>query len=177
METKILVTYASKHGATAEIAKKIGEVLAQAGMQADVQPVEKVRDVTPYQAVVLGSAVYVGQWQKSALKFLQAHEAALTERTVWLFSSGPTGEGEPVELLKGWRFPEKHQPLADRIGPREIAVFGGALNEQDMGFFEKWVIKNVKAPTGDFRDWEAITAWAEGIAAEVKEETLAQNMP
>jgi menaquinone-dependent protoporphyrinogen oxidase len=83
---------------------------------------------------------------------------------VWLFSSGPTGEGDPVTLTKGWRFPEKLQAIADSIKPRDIAVFGGAIDTKKLNMIERWMIKNVKAPAGDFRDWTAITAWAGGIA-------------
>jgi menaquinone-dependent protoporphyrinogen oxidase len=162
---KILVAYASKHGATAEIADKIGQVLRQSGSQVDVVPADRAGDLAAYDAVVLGSAVYYGQWRKEAVAWLTAHEALLAGRPVWLFSSGPTGEGDPLELAKGWRFPEKQQPLIDRIKPRDIALFHGALDANKMSFLEKFVIKNVKAPVGDFRDWAAITAWAETIAA------------
>jgi menaquinone-dependent protoporphyrinogen oxidase len=169
MDNQILVTYATKYGATAEIAEKIGQVLRQAGLRTDVLPADNVSDLTPYQAVVLGSAVYIGKWRKQAVKFLQANEKMLAERQVWLFSSGPTGEGDPVELLKGWRFPEALQPIVDRIQPRDIAVFHGDVNVKKLNFIEKWMIKNVKAPVGDFRDWEAITAWATAIADVLKE--------
>lgn len=161
---QVLVTYATKYGATAEIAEKIGEVLRQEGLPVDVLPVNQVGDLTPYTAVILGSAVYIGRWRKEAIQFLEANEEMLAERPVWLFSSGPTGEGDLVELLKGWRFPEAQQPIADRIQPRDIAVFHGALNRDKLNFIEKWMIKNVKAPVGDFRDWQAITAWATAVA-------------
>jgi len=167
MNGKVLVAYASKYGATAEIAEKIGEVLRQAGLQADVLSVERVGDLAPYGAIVLGSAVYMGQWRKEAVAFLETNEPALAARPVWLFSSGPTGEGDPVKLLQGWRLPTAQQPLAERLKPRDIAVFHGRLDAKKLSLAEKLVIKGVKAPSGDFRDWEAITAWATGIAAEV----------
>jgi menaquinone-dependent protoporphyrinogen oxidase len=170
MEKQVLVAYATKHGATQEIAEKIGEVFRQEGLQADVLPADKAGDPGAYQAVVLGSAVYIGQWRKEAAKFLEANEAALTSKPVWIFSSGPTGEGDPVELMQGWRFPGKLQPIADRIGARDIAAFHGALVGNKLNFIEKFMIKNVKAPLGDFRDWEAITAWATAIAGELQGE-------
>jgi len=89
---------------------------------------------------------------------------------VWLFSSGPTGEGDPVALLQDWHFPKALQPIADRIRPRDIAVFHGAVNMKKLNLIEKWMLKNVKAPLGDFRDWEAITSWATAIADVLKEE-------
>ena len=170
MDAQILVAYATKYRATAEIAEKIGEVLREAGLQTDVLPADKVGDLTPYQAVVLGSAVYIGQWRKEAAKFLEANEDALAERPVWLFSSGPTGKGDPAELMQGWRFPEAQQEVADRIEPREIAFFHGVLDTAKLSVPEKLIAKGIKAPTGDFRDWEAITAWAKAIADTLKRE-------
>jgi menaquinone-dependent protoporphyrinogen oxidase len=171
MDVRVLVTYATKYGATAEIADKIGQVLRQAGLQADVLPTDRVGDLTPYQAVVLGSAVYIGQWQKKAATFLKANEKALAERPVWLFSSGPTGEGDPSQLLKGWRIPPALQLIADRIHTRDIAVFQGAVDPKKLNLIEKWMIKNVQAPVGDFRDWDSINAWASAISSALLQET------
>ena len=169
MDKQVLVAYATKYGATAEIAEKIGEVLRQAGLPTDVLPVDRVGDLSTYKAVVLGSGVYIGQWRKEAVKFLKANETILAEQLVWLFSSGPTGEGDPVELAQGWQFPGKLQPIADRIRPHDIAVFHGAVDVGKLNLIEKWMLKNVKAPIGDFRDWEAITSWATAIADVLKE--------
>jgi len=170
MDKKVLVAYATKHGSTAEIAEKIGQVLREAGLDTNVLPASPVDDVAPYDAVVLGSAVYIGGWQKNAAKFLNVNENALAEKEVWLFSSGPTGEGDPVELAEGWRFPKSLQSLADRIQPHDIVLFHGALDEEDLNFIQKWMLKNVSAPLGDFRDWEAITAWAMQIADALKDD-------
>jgi menaquinone-dependent protoporphyrinogen oxidase len=164
---KILVAYATKYGATAGIAEKIGEVLGRAGLDAEVLPIAKAGDPSDYSAVILGSGVYIGQWRKEAAAFLTANEKTLARRPVWLFSSGPTGTGDPVEIMEGWRFPEKHQPIADRIRPRGIAVFHGALDADKLNLAEKLAVKMVKAPFGDFRDWEAVTVWAQGIAKEL----------
>jgi menaquinone-dependent protoporphyrinogen oxidase len=167
MEKKVVVAYGTKYGATAEIAEKIGQVLRQEGLHADVLPADRVTDLSAYDAIVLGSAVYIGRWRKEAAKFLEANQAALAEKPVWLFSSGPTGEGDPAELTQGWKLPGKLQPIADRIGPRDTAVFHGASDPEKLNFLEKWMLKNVKAPVGDFRDWQAIVSWAEGIAKEL----------
>ncbi len=165
MNHKILVTYATQYGATAEIAEKIGAVLRQAGLQADIVPVDNVHDLSAYQAVILGSGVYIGQWDKKAAAFLKTHEKSLAERPVWLFSSGPTGKGDPLALMKGQRIPAALQPVADRIRPRDMAVFHGFINPGKINFLAKWVIKNmVKAPFGDYRDWDSIARWANGIA-------------
>jgi len=167
MENQVLVAYATKYGGTAEIAEKIGQVLRGAGLQTDVLPADQVSDLGPYRAVVLGSAVYIGRWRKEAARFLKANEEALAERSVWLFSSGPTGEGDAVELMGGWQFPGALKPIADRIGPRDTVIFHGVVDVDKLSFLEKWMLKNVKSPVGDYRDWQAIASWATGIAAEV----------
>ena len=123
MSDKVLVAYGSKHGATAEIAEAIGRAIQEAGLTVDVLSADAVGSLSPYQAVVLGSAVYAGMWRKEAIQLLESQEEALAQVPVWIFSSGPTGEGDPVELLDGWRLPEAQQTVADRISPREITVF------------------------------------------------------
>ncbi|MCL4377595.1 MAG: flavodoxin domain-containing protein [Actinobacteria bacterium] len=163
MEKNTLVAYASKRGATAEIAIKIGEVLRQKGLRVDVLPVDKVRNLTSYRTIVLGSAVYIGQWRRDAVKFLTENEKQLSELSVWLFSSGPTGAGDPLELMKGWRFPESLRSVIERIKPRGITCFGGKLDLKTINFLEKFMINKVQAPIGDFRNWEAITSWAEAL--------------
>ncbi len=165
MGEQVLVAYATKHGATGEIAARVGQVLHQAGLPVKVLPVGEVDDLGPYRAVVLGSAVYAGQWRKAAADFLQANQEALAQRAVWLFSSGPTGEGDPAQLMNGWRFPAPLEPVAQRIGARDTAFFHGALDPAKLSLGEKLIVKGVKAPLGDFRDWGAIESWAAAIAA------------
>ncbi len=163
--TRVLLTYATKHYSTAEISLAIAEELKKfPQLRVDLERVEDVTDITPYEVVVLGSAVYMGQWRDEAADFLKKHEQALAQRSVWLFSSGPIGEGDPKTLMKGWMFPEVLQPYADRIKPHDIMLFHGKLERDWLNIFEKAAIKFVKANTGDSRDWDMIRNWAKGIA-------------
>lgn len=162
------MAHASKYGATAEIAERIGHVLSQAGLATDVARADRVEDLNRYRAVVLGSAVYIGRWRKEAATFLKSNEQALGARSVWLFSSGPTGEGDPLELTKGWRLPGDLDAVARRIRAREIVVFHGKVDPAMLGFIGRSILRHVDAPVGDFRDWEAITAWAASIAEALK---------
>ncbi len=168
MANIVLITYASKYGATQEIAEKVGEVLKKEGITVDVVPMKKVNKLADYQSVIIGSAVYIGQWYKPTTKFLQKNEKTLAAMPVWIFSSGPFGKGDPVELLKGWKFPLALKPMIDRINPREIVVFGGTMLPEKMSGMEKWIVKRVGGETGDFRDWEMINTWAKKVAKEIK---------
>jgi len=165
MQKKALVLYASKHGATREIAEKVYETLKASGVEADLANAAEKMDLSSYSTIVLGSAVYVGQWQKPAVSFLKNNAADLSSKDVWIFSSGPSDKGDPVELLNGWRFPKSVQEQIDQIGPKGIAVFHGNLDPSELNFMEKFMIKQVKAKIGDFRDWEMITSWADQISA------------
>ncbi len=161
----ILVAYASKYGATAEIAEKIGEVLRSSGLNISILPTHEVRDVNPYDAVVLGSGVYAGHWLKEAVAFLESNEKTLATKPFWVFSSGPTGEGDPVEIMHGWRVPEAQQPVIDYIKPRGITLFHGKIDPHKLHLADKLIVKAVRAKVGDFRNWEAIGTWAKGIAS------------
>lgn len=167
VSTHVLVAYASKHGATAEIAGHIALTLRSAGLRADVVPAGDVHDLGPYTAVVLGSAVYMGGWRREAARFLKRFEPELSERPVWLFSSGPTGLGDPVALVHGRRVPDGLKALVACIEPRDVTVFHGRLDPETLGRIERWVVTRVAAPSGDFRDAAAIRDWAQGIANEL----------
>jgi menaquinone-dependent protoporphyrinogen oxidase len=164
MSDKVLVAYGSKHGATAEIAEAIGQAIQQAGFEVDVLSADAVDSLSAYRAIVLGSAVYAGMWRKEAINLLESQEEALARCPVWIFSSGPTGEGDPVELLDGWRLPEAQQAVADRVSPRDITVFHGNIDGEKLNLGEKLIVKAVKGQFGDSRDWEAIRSWASDIA-------------
>lgn len=166
--TCVLVAYATKHYSTAEIALAIYEELRNIPqLQVELELVDDVKSIERYDVVVLGSAVYMGQWRDEAANFLKKFEQDLAERRVWLFSSGPIGEGDPKKLMKGWTFPETLQPYADCIKPQDIVLFHGKLETEWLNIFEKAAVKFVNASTGDSRDWEMIRGWARHIAAEL----------
>ena len=168
-ENDVLVTYASRYGSTAEIGHRIGEVLESEGLSVDIMEVKDVPNLKQYRAVVLGSAVYIGKWRKDAIRFLKVFEKDLTERRLWIFSTGPTGKGDPVKLLEGWDFPPSLKPVAERINPEDITVFHGALNLDKLNSVHRYMVKKIKAPVGDFRDWEQVSNWAKRIASKLKE--------
>lgn len=166
---RVLVAYASKHGATAEIAQAIGEALNAMGLAADVRPAREVRTLDAYRAVIVGSAVQMDRWQGDAMEFVKRFERELQARPTWLFSSGPTGGSPEADALvaRAAAAPEAVPPPKDiakwaaRIGARGHATFPGKVGAGVGGIFTKWV------PKGDWRDFEAITAWARGIGTDL----------
>ncbi|MEJ2668515.1 MAG: flavodoxin domain-containing protein [Deinococcales bacterium] len=164
MQGTVLVAYASKYGATRDIAEAIGRTLREAGLTVDLRECRDVKSLDGYVAVVLGSAVYVGRWRREAADLLRNGEAQLAKLPVWLFSSGPTGDGDAEELLHGWHFPAALEPIAERIEPRDIVVFSGALDASALRGFDAFLARSVKAPVGDYRDLYAVSDWARGIA-------------
>ena len=160
MITTILVAYASKHGATEGIARFIAERLVERGRRAEARPVAEVSDLGSPEAVVLGSSIYAGSWMKEALDFAQDHEAALRQVPVWLFSSGPLGD----QVVDDEEQPKQLAELQERLHPREHHVFFGALDVAKLGFAERMIVKAVKAPDGDFRNWDEIGDWADRVA-------------
>jgi len=158
---RVLVTAASRHGATHEIAAAIAAGLVRRRVEAQACPVEELAGLDGYDAYVIGSAVYVGRWLDGARDLVEAHGDALSARPVWLFSSGPLG---PPEALKPEGDPVDVGGLVEATRAVEHRVFSGRLDRALLSFAEKAVVVAVRAPEGDFRDWEAIDGFAAGIA-------------
>lgn len=157
---KVLVVVASKHGSTRDIAEAIGEDLRGEGHVVDVFEAGNAPDPEAYDAAVVGSAIYVGRWMGEAQQYVERYAETLRTLPVWLFSSGPLGEDYP----EGMGRPENLEALITLTGARDHEVFVGRLDKSDLGIGERLITKAVKAPEGDFRDWEAIGAWAREIA-------------
>jgi menaquinone-dependent protoporphyrinogen oxidase len=171
---RLLVTAASRHGSTAEIATELGKALRGAlpGVGVDVVPLTRVGDLADYDAVVLGSAVYFGQWLSEARWQVTAHADALRQRPVWLFSSGPVGDPsvpatEPADAAE----------LAAEIGAREHVLFPGALHRELLGMRERLAVRLVRVDDGDYRDWAAVRAWADRIAADLRTRAVLSGVP
>lgn len=155
----VLITYASKHGATQGIAERIARTLQRLGMEADFRPVDAVADLEAYRAVVIGSAIYYGSWMKEAAEFVRHNHAVLADRPVWLFSSGPLG----VEVKDDEPQPKELSEMREAIHPQDHRLFFGALDHSKLSFVERMVVKGVRAPEGDYRNWNEIEAWAASI--------------
>ena len=159
--TRVLVAYASKHGSTIEIADAIADELRQGGLDADCRRAGAVSSLEGYDAVVLGSSVYMKRWHTDARKFLRRHARALAARPFWIFSSGPFGEHPDL----AWSEPPKVVARAERLGVAEHVVFGGRLPLEPSGFMERALVRDTPPEYADLRDWDEIRRWARKVRA------------
>lgn len=156
---RVLVTAASKHGATAEIADAIASELASSGTTVTRLDPEDIDTLEPYDAIVLGSAVYAGRWQKDARRLVERFADDLRTRDVWLFSSGPIGDpplpdAEPVDVAE----------VMEASAATEHRIFTGSMQQSKLAFGERALVAALRAEYGDFRDWEDIRSWGRSIA-------------
>ena len=159
---RILVTAASRHGSTVEVAEQIARTLSAAGTAVDVRSPAEVADVSPYDAVVLGSAIYYGGWLPDALACLRRHEQALARIPLWLFSVGALVPEDPAAPAS----PQVDE-LVRRTHARGHGTFRGALEIDRLSWRERVMVTLVGAPYGDFRNWTDVRAWAHDIGAEL----------
>lgn len=160
MKKKILITYASKYGSTGGVADAIGKELCSKGMAADVLLIKNIRDVSSYQGVVIGSAIYMGKWMSEALDFVKRNKGSLHQVPVAYFLvcmtlSQPT-EKKQAEVLS---YMDPVLKVAPEIRPVGIGTFAGALDYNNLSWLNKKILKSKGTPGGDFRDWNAIRAW------------------
>ena len=174
---KILVVYASRHGATEGIAVRIADTLDRHGLEVTLRGAGEPDDITEFDAFVIGSAAYMGRWDRDVASFARRHATFLATRPVWLFSSGPVGrdryDAKGRDQLEASR-PREFFELAASIKPRDEKVFFGAYDPgREGGTLAERLVMKVPAireamPIGDFRDWPAIQAWADDIARELE---------
>jgi menaquinone-dependent protoporphyrinogen oxidase len=162
---KVLVAYASKRGSTAEIAETIAATMQRGGVEVTLAPAEEVESLDRYDAVVLGSAVYMKRWRGDARHFLRKHRRALRQLPFWVFSSGPVGDPDGDD--SNWTEPPKIVAKVEEMGARDHVVFGGRLPLEPKGMVERAMVEGTPRELRDRRDWAEIRAWAAAIASEL----------
>jgi menaquinone-dependent protoporphyrinogen oxidase len=173
MNEKILVTYASGTGSTAGVAEEIGKTLADRGAQVDVLPMQQVKDLASYRAVVAGSAIRGAKWLPEALQFVQAHRIELASRPfaaflVCMTLAMPNGEKYRPHVAN------MLQPVRSLVKPVSEGLFAGVLDLRkvptlgDKIKFRLSVIMGVWTE-GDHRDWNAIQAWADELSPRLQQ--------
>ena len=163
----VLVAAATKHGATGEIAKRIGADLSKRGLEVDVHRPQEISDLSRYEAVVLGSAIYFGNWMKEARNFVDAHADELAARPTWLFASGSvTGDPPAADDPNAIR-PSLVANLLSSTHAREHKLFAGKLDSTELSLPERLPVRMAKGRAGDWRDWVEVDEWADAIAREL----------
>ncbi|MET0433040.1 MAG: flavodoxin domain-containing protein [Cellulomonas sp.] len=160
---RVLVTVASRHGSTREIGVEVAEVLRAAGHDVVEADPDEVEAVDGYDAVVLGSAVYVGRLAAALRELVDRQGAQLAARPTWLFWSGRVGE-PPLPAAE----PDDVRVVARRVAARDVAAFGGRLQRDELGLAERALVAMIEAEAGDFRDFDEVDAWAARVADELR---------
>ena len=166
MSNKILVTYASRNGATTGVAEAIGKTLAESGALVDVRPMTDVKDLTPYRAVVAGSAIQRGKWLPEAMQFMQAHRTELAQKPFAVFLVCMTMAMKRESFRRGaldWL-----KPVSAMVRPVKEGYFAGTLDISKVPSFADRLKFRISVllgvwTEGDHRDWNAIHAWAEDL--------------
>ena len=165
MADRILVAYATRYGSTAEVAEAIGDELRKAGVAVDVQPVSEVQDLSPYRAAIMGSPIYVGKWLPEPQVFIERHQQHLRTIPIAYFAVGLTAaDGGPENLKKAEASMDQVRML---VTPVDIGIFPGRLESGRLSLTDRTIIKLIRAKTGDFRDWEAVRAWAQAVYSKI----------
>lgn len=165
---KVLIAYASAHGSTAEVAQFIGQVLEERQFEATVASVETIQTVEGYDACIVGSAIHAGMWLTPMSRFLDRFERELAARPLYMFITcirvlEPDGREHALQHYI-------HQETLQQLGVREVGVFAGKLRLDAIDMRERWTLSlrydGSVIPgefNDDFRDWEAIRAWAVSV--------------
>lgn len=161
MEKRVLVAYASKYGSTGGVADAIGKELCSKDVAADVVLIKNANNISSYQGVIIGSAVYMGKWMSEAVDFVKKNKDTLCKVPVAYFlvcitMSKPT-EKNRAEVLS---YMDPILKAVPEIKPVSIGTFAGALDYSNLSWLYQKILKAKGSPEGDFRDWNDIRAWA-----------------
>jgi menaquinone-dependent protoporphyrinogen oxidase len=159
MDKRFLIAYASKAGSTAEVAARMGEILAKRGVKVDVLPVGKATDLSPYQGVMVGSAIRMGKLLPEALSFIEKNQVVLQKKTFDMFLVCMTLEKDTPENRE--TVSAYLDPVRALVKPASEGMFAGVMNPSKVGLIDRAIIAMLKTPVGDFRKWDQIEAWAQ----------------
>jgi menaquinone-dependent protoporphyrinogen oxidase len=165
---KVLVSAASRHGSTAEIAEAIGDTLRSRGFEVTVAPPDDVGALSAFDAVVLGSAVYTGRWLEPAIGLARRVGTDIAGRPVWLFSSGPVGDPSRKLVQQMGADPVDMPAVLKASGATEHKMFPGKLDRHDVRGLQRAAFLFFPGIEGDFRDWQPIREWAGSIADQLQ---------
>lgn len=159
---RVLVSAASRHGSTAEMAAEIASTLTDAGLDVQIVPPDDVTSLDGYDAAVIGSAIYMNNWMAPARDLVERLSDGLATIPVWLFSSGPIGDPPPPA-----EEPEEMAEILAASHARAHQIFAGRIDRSQLGLGEKVLTSALRTPEGDYRPWTDVRTWAEAIARDL----------
>lgn len=164
MKTRVLIAYATRAGSTGDVAEAIGRILRERGFFVDVRTLRSRPKVKDYSAVVIGSAVRTGAWLPEAVAFVAAQQLELKRMPVAVFTVHMNNTGRDLPSVASRRaYLNAVRPL---LHPISEGYFRGAITMASLSVLDRLMVRAVKAPTGDYRDWEAIRGWAGALELE-----------
>ncbi len=173
MNKKVLITYTSRYGSTKEVAEKITVFFREQGFDAEILPILKVKSITNYHTVVLGTPFYFGSWPKDVHNFLERNHESLLKTRIAIFCLGPTGDdGDDIQAIQGQI--EKDLVRHPWLKPVSTQMFGGKYDPAKLRFPDTLIAALPASPMhdkpfSDMRDWVAIQKWSEGQAQQIQE--------
>jgi menaquinone-dependent protoporphyrinogen oxidase len=159
--SKILVAYATGYGSTGEVAKAIGQVISEEGAEVDVRSVKEIKELSSYDAIILGSAIRVGKPLGKAVKFVEKHKEYLNQVPFACFAVCLTMKEDTEDNRQ--MVMSYLKPITEKVKPVDAGLFGGMVETGKLSFIHRMMIKAVKAPEGDFRDFNLIRSWAKEV--------------
>ena len=162
MSNKILVAYATKSDSTREVAEAVGRVLRESGLEVDITPVTQVKNIDSYRAVIVGSAARVGRLLPETVKFAEKYKEQLGKKETAYFTVCMTMETDTPENRK--TVTTYLAPLVNVKEPLSIGLFAGKYDSRSVGLPFRFILKKLKVPEGDFRNWDDITNWSRDLA-------------
>jgi menaquinone-dependent protoporphyrinogen oxidase len=170
MNTKsILLAYASRFGSTQEVAETIAATLGEGGLEVDLQPMQEVKSLDRYDAVVLGAAIYNAKWNAVAHQFVSRHQDTLTQLPVAIFTLGPLSASDAAKR-NSRRQLDSELAKYPWLKPIAVEIFAGKYDpsKPGMGFFDRFL------PARDVRNWNAIRAWANVLSVQLQHSKMLQ---
>ena len=166
----ILLAYASRFGSTQEVTEAIASTLSEAGLEVDLQPMQEVKSLDRYSAVVLGAAIYNAKWNADAHQFVMQHQDAITQLPVAIFTLGPLSASEAAKR-NSRRQLDSELAKYPWLRPVAVEIFAGKYDpsKPGMGFFDRFV------PARDVRNWDAIRTWAKALSVQLQNAEMLQQ--
>ncbi len=168
---QLLVAYGTRYGSTREVAETVAATLTEQGIDTEVKQAREVRSLDGYDAVVLGTPLYMGALHKDVRALLERNKAAFEQTPFALFALGPIKaddglDGSRAQLIEALA----KLPVPT---PASTAVFVGAYDPARLGFKDKMIAALPASPlraeaAHDDRDWDAIRDWTRDVSGQLR---------